>query len=177
MRHGRGALSQAIQAAIIEVARIFQRFRQASGDLAKIETFEEIHLQRSPLLLTQLFKSRVQLLARQQIGDLLFVAGLYLQSILDMSEFCTIVEFSSEKVGASIKGAPVSDLNDPRPARAFARVETSDLLAEAQENLLDQVLRFSSVAERSEADSKNKRRIAIEQHAQGSAVAVLGLKH
>ncbi len=94
-----------------------------------------------------------------------------------MSKFCTIVEFSSEEIGASIKAAPVGDLNNPRPAGAFGRIKASDLLTEAQENLLDQILRFPSVPERSEADSKNKRRIPIEQYAQGSAVAVLGLKH
>jgi hypothetical protein len=53
----------------------------------------------------------------------------------------------------------------------------SDLLTKTQENLLDQVLRLSSVPERSEADSKNKRSVSIEQRAQGNAVAVLGLKH
>ena len=94
-----------------------------------------------------------------------------------MSKFCTIVEFSSEEIGASIKATPVGDLNNPRPARAFGRIETSDLLTKAQENFLDQVLRFSSVPERSEADSKNKRSVSIEQRAQGNAVAVLGLKH
>src|SRR5260370_37320565 len=78
MHHGRGAFPQTIQAPIIEVARVLQRFRQTPADLAKIKTFKEIHLKRCPLFFTQLFKSRVQLFASQEISDLLLVVGLYL---------------------------------------------------------------------------------------------------
>ncbi len=78
MRHGRGALPQTIQAAIKEVARVLQRFRQTPADLAKIKAFKEIHLKRCPLFFTQPFKSRVQLFASQQISDLRLVAGLCL---------------------------------------------------------------------------------------------------
>src|SRR5258708_6619079 len=162
-------LSQLLQPPVEVVTRVRQRLAEPLTDLTQRSPFEEIHVECGALPLGKVLEARMQPLAGDEVDQLILETVRFL-NILRERQICTAVVLPPGEVRASIERSTVGDLNNPRAAGALRRIEATDLLEEADENLLHQVFGLAPVVENLQPDAKEQIRVAIEQNGQGCCI-------